>query len=332
MHNLKKTRILVYALCDVYYYSYYLFGIKKIFKNYSFNIEKFPRFSQGVCAIIIEDGTSIRKIIIDSDDSSDYNIDALNWCDVYAKVNYNLNKIDKKNQFKIIPIGPSFAIKYLNLFESIFIPAYLYVKFNKFIVNKREFFSNYYRQYMRLPISDYENKLESTWNYVFSVSSIWKKEFFTNKARASFFECCKHNPKINFEGGFSPRNDGENLGYDNLLIKKRINFKEYIFKTKKSSFVFNTPAVLSCHGWKLAEYLAMGKAIISTNHINSFHDDLVDKLHLIYVDDLEKLNDRINYLIENKEFKTNLEKNAKNYYLKNLEPIAVVYRIFGVIQ
>ena len=41
---------------------------------------------------------------------------------------------------------------------------------------------------------------------------------------------------------------------------------EWISKTKQSAIVFNTPAFWSCHGWKLGEYLAMGKCIISVRY------------------------------------------------------------------
>ena len=52
--------------------------------------------------------------------------------------------------------------------------------------------------------------------------------------------------------------------YKDFIYENRLSMDEYIKKTKESVLVFNTPSVCECHGWKLAEYLCMGKAIIST--------------------------------------------------------------------
>jgi hypothetical protein len=62
-----------------------------------------------------------------------------------------------------------------------------------------------------------------------------------------------------FEGGFAPRKDKTHFGFDAIVVKKRYDFETYIDKIKQSDLVFNTPAVVNCHGWKLAEFLAMGK-------------------------------------------------------------------------
>ena len=47
-------------------------------------------------------------------------------------------------------------------------------------------------------------------------------------------------------------------------LTKGVCMTEWMHKTKMSEVVFNTPAFWECHGWKLGEYLALGKAIIST--------------------------------------------------------------------
>ena len=68
-----------------------------------------------------------------------------------------------------------------------------------------------------------------------------------------------------FEGGFLIK-DKNRQGevYERLRLKGHIPISAYIDNTKKSLIVFNTPSCWDCHGWKLGEFLAMGKAIIST--------------------------------------------------------------------
>ena len=164
---------------------------------------------------------------------------------------------------------------------------------------------------------------------MFFISSIWKKELQTNTNRLNYIKACKTNSKIIFEGGFAPRKDGDNLGFEAFLTPNRFDLKSYFYKTKKSEFVFNTPAVLSCHGWKLGEFLAMGKAIISTNHKNILPSPLHNDIHVIYVDEnsFEDYSEKINCLINNSEKRIELETNAFIYFKEYLEPKAVITKI-----
>lgn len=257
---------------------------------------KFPKFSQGTFAVLIQkEGLNV-KLIIDSKDSNKIDIEKLIWCDVYGKVNFNNSSILEDYRLKVKPIGPSFAIKIWNLPVAIFISFINFIRFKDFISNKREFFANYWRQKNRLPLESYKNS-ESVDGYVFFISSIWKNERLTNLTRAAFIKGCR-NLKIIFEGGFAPRKDGDNMDFDNLVVARRYSLIEYVRKIKLSSIVFSTPAVLSCHGWKLGEFLALGKAIITTNHINILPAELKDNIHVIYVDDVRFIEDKIKMLME----------------------------------
>ena len=94
--------------------------------------------------------------------------------------------------------------------------------------------------------------------------------------------------------------NGDNLGFDEFIINSRVSLREYIKKIKDSLVVFNTPAVLHCHGWKLAEYLALGKVIISTPISRELPEVLIDRRHLLITDgtqnDIEqKINEIINF-------------------------------------
>jgi glycosyltransferase involved in cell wall biosynthesis len=100
-----------------------------------------------------------------------------------------------------------------------------------------------------------------------------------------------------------------------------------LFNIKKSVFVFNTPAVLSCHGWKLAEFLALGKAIISTPHKNKMSELLEDDVHLVYVinsDDIEK---KIRMIMSDLDFKRKLEINSRDYFIRNLDPKVIINKL-----
>jgi glycosyltransferase involved in cell wall biosynthesis len=322
-----EKKVFIYGLCNVYYDSFYIQGLREIFPNIEFNIKKFPNFNYGTFAIIIIDGQREKKIVIDSRDSSQIDLEALNWCDKYGKVNYNEKTIlSFENRNKIIAIGPSFGIKIWNFFQTLSIGISNYSKFKSKITNKREFIANYWRQYRRVSIENYKPS-KSMDNEVFFISTIWKKESLTNNFRASFIIACKGNNNLKFIGGFAPRNDGNNLGFDSLVFPKKIALPSYLSKIKKSSFVFNTPAVLSCHGWKLAEFLALGKAIVSTPHKNIMPEILKDNIHVVYIESEEDIERQIKKMITNLNFKKELEINSRDYFERHLSPKVVINKL-----
>ncbi|TCK54741.1 hypothetical protein C8C83_2651 [Flavobacterium sp. 90] len=326
-----KPKVYIYGLCDVFYDGYYIKGLNEIFENIQFSVSKFPDFAQGTFAFIIEeDNGGVQNLIIDSKDSSQIDKKALEWCSVYGKANYNIENLETSDKAKIIAIGPSFGIQIWNLLETVYHLILNFIRFRDSISHKREFMANYWRQYKRFALKKYKNDLSSG-NYVFFMNSIWKQEPETNKNRALFIESCKDNTNVSFEGGFAARKDGNNLGLDALVYSERISLAVYLKKIKKSAFVFNTPAVLSCHGWKLAEFLALGKAIITTPHYNILPADLLDNKHVLYVNNSNDIKEAINKLTTNVDLRRKLERESREYFDKYLAPEKVITRLLEKI-
>ncbi|KAF2342007.1 glycosyltransferase [Flavobacterium tistrianum] len=321
-----RTKVYIYGLCNIFYDSYYIQGLNEIYKNFEFNVSKFPQFNQDTFAVIIEEENKSKKIIIDSRDSSEINTPELEWCDVYGKINYNTKDIPVSDEKKIVPIGPSFGVKIWNLGETLYFLSFNFLRFRKNITNKREFLANYWRQYKRLELKKYQY-VKSSSNEIFFMNSIWKKENETNENRALFIEACKNNSNLIFEGGFAARTNGDNLGFDKLVYSKKIPLNIYIEKIKNSAFVFNTPAVLSCHGWKLGEFFALGKAIITTKHYNVLPENLEDKKHVLYIENNDELQKSIAKLTDDPAFKNSLEVESRNYFDKWLTPKKVILRL-----
>lgn len=320
-----KARVYIYGLCNVFYDGYYIQGIKEVFNNYEFNIDKFPVLNSGVFAFIVEYENGIKKVVIDSKDSTKIDLEAFKWCDVYGKVNYCNETLRGFNK-KIIAIGPSFGIKIWTLTQTFYYLVFNLIKFRNRILNKKEYAANYWRQYKRLRLKMYDYTNSST-NEVFFMNSIWKNENVTNKNRALFMESCKKNADILFEGGFAARNNGDNLGFDDKIYSKKIPLTLYIEKTKRSALVFNTPAVLNCHGWKLAEFLSLGKAIISTSHHNELPKELENNKHLIYANNQQEIEEAIDMLIKDQKIKKRLEFESRNYFDDHLAPDKVIQKL-----
>lgn len=326
-----KSKVYIYGLCNVFYDGYYILGIKEVFGNFEFNISKFPNLKQGTFAVIIENDNGSKKIIIDSTDSNTADKLGIEWCDVYGKVNYKEEFLTKTEAEKIVEIGPSFGIKIWNGFTSARYLALNFLRFKSKVTDKREFVANYWRQYRRFRLKEYLPATSSK-NVVFFISSIWKNEILTNKNRALFIECCKSNKDIHFEGGFAARTDGNNLSFDHLVFSKKVSLKIYIQKTKKSAITYNTPAVLSCHGWKLGEFLALGKAIISTPHFNKLPAELIDNKHLIYANGEQEITSAIKKIVADDELKSKLEFNSRMYFDNYLAPKKVIERLINKIS
>ena len=206
-----------------------------------------------------------------------------------------------------------------------------FIKSYKRINNKRRFFSNYKAQLNRPKIKSYYPCCEKE-NYIYFVGSLWKKEIKTNNFRANFIKACVSS-KTQFEGGFAPRTKGDIKGYEDLTMKVRDKMDTFIVKTKKSILTFNTPAVLDCHGWKLAEFLCFGKAIISTPLSRKLPLELRDKKHIFITDgSKDDINLKMEKLINDKIFRSTLKMNARQYFENELAPIKVIQKIKNYID
>ena len=118
--------------------------------------------------------------------------------------------------------------------------------------------------------------------------------------------------------------------YGDLIYTKRLSMDDYIQKTKESFVVFNTPSVCDCHGWKLAEYLCMGKAIISMPLTREMPGEgLVHGKNAHFVNSPEEIYDAVLKIKNDISYRLNLEKGARNYYEKWLAPKVVIKRLLS---
>ena len=101
--------------------------------------------------------------------------------------------------------------------------------------------------------------------------------------------------------------------------------------------VFNTPAFWDCHGWKLGEYMALGKCIISTPLSNELptpkeciaEDDKswIAKYFCIIDRNKQSMKDAIEYIKMHPEYKDELEERITKYWQENGSPVASLKRL-----
>ena len=269
------------------YASWYLLGIKRLQKGWKIiydvrpfkglKYENIADYNSGF-AFIIRSKDQEKKVFVDTEDVAKIFEDRYEWCDVYGMVNPTIEQVTEYD--KLIAIGPEFGVTLGSRFSTIIRCLRLFLKGRKYSSIS---FKGYLRDYLytnirRRPIETFECETKVHHNYIFHASTLWYNKFAatdTNMYRGEFLKACKK-AGINIEGGLFYVN-GESVlrempdypkykeEYKDFIYESRLSMDDYIKKTKESVVVFNTPSVCECHGWKLAEYLCMGKAIISTS-------------------------------------------------------------------
>lgn len=328
---MNSLKVLIDPRTNIEYASFYIYGLYQVFgkRNVTFSKKPFKELKgfEHFLAIFIDDGFKEKKIIIDYTDSKHINKAVLCWCDVYGKI--NITSSDIKTSSKLIAIGPSFGIKLFNLSQTLFYGLYNFIiSFNE-LKARKQFLSSYKAQYKRPLISVYKHQ-EADENYIFFLSSLWKDEPQTNKFRSNFIKSCLSIDELHFEGGFVPRSLNDIKGFEIITTKRRLSAKEYFYKIKKSTLVFNTAAVKDCHGWKLAEYLALGKAIVSTPFTRKLPEPLLNGETFISTDGtIEDLTKKVKQLLMQPNLIKALEANSSSYYNKHLKPSVVINRLLN---
>lgn len=330
----------------IHYVAYYLLGLRESGYKVKWQVLKdFPmreesQLARGM-AFLMDDGS---KIFIDSNDHKDIDESIYEWCDLYAKINVKKEDLERG---KMLAIGPNFSIKLGNPVSVIALGVMNYLRSLSHWCecpkpSLRVFMKGYlYMLVRRLRYEEYCQIGQEEDGYIFALSTLWYDAntfSTTNRWRGAFAKACKKMmPK--FEGGFIylnypsviqkfPQYSEYLTEFKDLLTNQRIGMKDYIEKTRSSSFVFNTPSVSGCHGWKLCEYLAMGKAIISTPLLNAMPGDFQAGVHYLEAKDEMEISEAVKTLKDNLELRKRLQGNARNYFELYLAPASVVKRIF----
>lgn len=349
------TKIILDPRLKHNYASYYLYGILCLFdkKDIIYNVKPFAALSyksrsdyNSGFAFIYKNNDIEHKIFIDTEDVAKIFDDRYNWCDVYGMVNPTYEQTQQ--YAKLMPIGPEFGITLSSKLRNV-------VKCITMFLKGRQYsnipFKDYLRDYLytnirRRPIDRYKpiNKIRP--NYIFHASTLWYNKFAdtnTNMYRGEFLKACQK-ANIEIEGGLFYIEEADVLAempdypkykelYADFIYDKRLSMDDYIQKTKESVLVFNTPSVCECHGWKLAEYLCMGKAIISTPLTREMPGEgLIHGKNVHFVERVEDIYDAVLQINNDEAYRQQLEKGARTYYEQYLKPEAIIKRIIEKAQ
>ena len=317
---------------NVDYSAFYIVGLYDLFgrQNVIFTDRHFRELTQnGLLKLVISYNKIDTKYIIDWGDGPSIDEKDYHWCDHYGKVNFNIERTPKQYHQKVVKLAPGFGIKLWNTYLGACYGIYNYIKLQHRLVGIKPFLSPYYKQTKHVLLNKY-NPVEANSNYIYSLHTLWNSDEWinnddtVNRYRANFAKACQSLSNIIFEGGFVySQIKNEKLMFQDLLIDTEwIPKSVYLEKVKSSIVVFNTPAWALCHGWKLGEYLALGKAIISTPIMNELPQPLEHGKHVHIVSGTEKdSKEAIEFILANPSYRKQLENNAYQYYLDYVAPV-----------
>ncbi|MBQ7856524.1 MAG: glycosyltransferase family 1 protein [Alistipes sp.] len=342
------SHVVIDPRCKVNYASYYLYGLRELlgggkvkFALLDYPIAGNEDYRKGFGMLVkYNDGKEV-KVFVDTNDPRSIYESFYDWADVYAKINVLEEDL---NIPKIFAIGPSFGVSVWNPIRSLFMGVINYIKVLKSGDEYRIPFATYIKDYIytfwrRLRYEKYRGgEFPESRNYVFAMSTLWYDDVSlrtVNRYRGEFIRVCQKLFPV-FEGGLFYIPNVESIyppyvrykaEFKDVLMNRRVGMQEYLRGTQRSSIVFNTPSVCQCHGWKLAEYLSMGKVIISTPLSNAMPGEFRSGVHYLCCDSVEDMEHIIRDLQADDAKRRALKKSASEYFEAYLSPQAVTKRI-----
>lgn len=317
-------QVLIDSSGDLQYQSFYIYGLEKLFgkRNVSFSSEPFRTLSDEVrlhnFRFIILDETIQKRAVIATQDSFQIVPELYDWCDVYGSVNANRLKTESQYQKKLVALCPSFGVRCWNLAETL---THMLSHLDEAKPSSFKKFIRKYKHFLRR--QSYEHYIrpkEVKNNYLFLCSTLWTNDEWNrndetvNLTRARFIRACKTIKGLSFEGGFVPSKTSSNELFKDCLCVP-YSTHQWLQKTQQSVCVFNTPAYWQCHGWKLGEYMALGKAIISTPISNDLPAPLIHGKHIHIVENSqEAMREAVSYILSHPDYRKSLEHNISAYW------------------
>lgn len=287
------------------YYTYILEGL--IGSGYRVTFRSLDRPLGGGMALLHKG----RKVWVDTNDMAEVDRDAYGWADIMGKA--NCTEPDVARLDRLQPLGPVFGVRYWTLTSGYLAGARLVLRGAP---PRSTLAGIRFQGKTRLPLRSYvSNPSNVDLDFVYHRSRSWAgKHAGTNDSRERFIEA------LGLAG----------IGGETALTDERVPLQSYLERTSKSMLVFNSPAVHDCLGWKLGEYLAMGKAIVSTELNRALPEPLIHGTHIHLVrDDVSDIAEAILQIRSDAAYRAHLEREARAWFERVLAPAAVVHRLFA---
>lgn len=343
----KIKKIIIDPRCRINYSSFYVEGLRSLFGASKIEFMCLSDIVGGTTngmAAKVETDDGEKRLFFDSFDGDGINEGMYQWADAYGKV--NLRPEDASRE-KMVAIGPNFGISLWNPISTLFKCVKHYSIIKKFCgADFRQPLMSFARDYAYMIIrrkryAHYHRFTEDEQQgYFFSLNTLWWGDLSfntTNRYRGTFMRLCQRLMDT-FEGGFFYVADAERESktysgyleeYHDMIYRKRLSMAQYDKRNRRSWFVFNTPSVIGCHGWKLGEYLCEGKAIVSTPLNNVMPGNFQDGVHYLEVSTPQQMEQAIIRLRDDAQLVASLKRNAFDYFNQWVSPEAAVKAVLA---
>jgi hypothetical protein len=334
-------RLIVHPACDLAYASFVVEGLAQLLgaDSLEYSTEGFPRRYAGgrTFACYRADDPSRRCFLVFTDRTTVSNA-GRTWARVYGMVN-----VEPDAGGDVVPLGPTFGVRLSSgaLTRRHLVHTWRWaveggpteparrLRVRAAAAHTRTLWKH---QRTRARANEYVTR-PSVADYVFFTAWPWAKHPEVNPPRVRFIEACKRAPGLTFEGGFAPRRRGDVPDVLGVSAPRRYSLTEYIENVGRSAVAFNNPAVFGCLGWKLGEFLAMGKAIISLPLNRALPAPLEHGVHLHLVDGSpQSLDDALDRLRTDHGYRRSLETNARRWYDEHLAPQQLAGRLLQLLD
>jgi hypothetical protein len=294
-----------------FYSSYYLLGLSQEFKVKFQMDSDFIKFNNKPLLIF---KVNDKIAVIDNDDPSGVNQELYELASIYFVTNKLIDH-ESYRQPKVKPLYPHYPVNIVLLYCRIFgLGLFRYLKIKEVI---KQIYT-----LLRRPLYESYKKSFKKDNFIFFSSNIWKREPETNQIRADFIRFCKGDIRIEFEGGFIPRSDGDNYGFGKELNNERYSPKVFSKLSAKSKIALNNPAVRGALSWRLAEYLNQGLFVMSFPFKIELPQNFMQGYELCFIEETTEYKHVLDKIVDNPNYHEAIAKNGKLYFETYCTPLA----------
>ncbi len=170
--------------------------------------------------------------------------------------------------------------------------------------------------------------------YIFYHRTLWKKESLTNQLGYIFLDFFKSkNYKV--VGGLF-RSDGfktEDEKINSVITTEWYNTQEYIEHILESLIVLNTPAVRGACSWRFGEYLAFGKAIVTTPFMVELPEYIKENQNYFLIsNESDEFKKQLDKITSDESKIVQMENNNLELFKSKLSPYKQIEYILSIVK
>lgn len=306
------------------YFSFYVEGLRRAFPDrpVRMDVKRFPPLSasdwyrpRDTFAFIV-DG---QRITLSANDYREVHVPHLDWSHRHGRVNVDGGRAGDR----VLPLGPAFGVRAFDRISAFRLAA----AFSRYrpppAWRTRQLLASLRRQNRREPLDRYRPTRSEASAGLYYLGNYWSRHREANGPRLRYLQAA-HAEVRDVQGGLVYSSE---IGpYPTAPATHRA----YLEGIRRSAAVFNHDAVHGCLGWKLGEFLALGKAIITTPIMNALPAPLQHgrECHLV-ADNADAMREAIRLLLADVDYRRHLEAGARSYYERFVEPGAAIRRLVG---